>query len=58
MPVTEVSFSQRCHHLVKTFYTGVGGWADRQLPDGTGNLLRYPLTVSARAARQWRARDS
>jgi hypothetical protein len=23
------------HHLLKTFYTGVGGWADRQLPDGT-----------------------
>jgi hypothetical protein len=21
--------------LVKTFYTGVGGWADRQQPDGT-----------------------
>jgi hypothetical protein len=25
----------RYHHLLKTFYTGVGGWADRQLPDGT-----------------------
>jgi hypothetical protein len=25
----------RKHHLLKTFYTGVGGWADRQLPDGT-----------------------
>jgi hypothetical protein len=25
----------RCHHLLKTFYTGVGGWADKQLPDGT-----------------------
>ena len=25
----------RCHHLVKTFYTGPGGWTDRQLPDGT-----------------------
>lgn len=23
------------HHLLKTFYTGMGGWADRQLPDGT-----------------------
>lgn len=23
------------HHLMKTFYTGAGGWADRQLPDGT-----------------------
>jgi hypothetical protein len=25
----------RYHHLLKTFYTGRGGWADRQLPDGT-----------------------
>jgi hypothetical protein len=25
----------RCHHLLKTFYTGFGGWADRQLPDST-----------------------
>ncbi|MGH3674406.1 MAG: HNH endonuclease signature motif containing protein [Mycobacterium sp.] len=25
----------RFHHLLKTFWTGVGGWADRQLPDGT-----------------------
>jgi hypothetical protein len=25
----------RYHHLLKTFYTGVGGWADRQLHDGT-----------------------
>jgi Domain of unknown function (DUF222) len=25
----------RYHHLLKTFYSGVGGWADRQLPDGT-----------------------
>src|SRR6202022_1298987 len=25
----------RCHHLLKTFYTGSGGWADKQLPDGT-----------------------
>ncbi|MCT7657523.1 HNH endonuclease signature motif containing protein [Mycobacterium deserti] len=23
------------HHLLKTFWTGPGGWADRQLPDGT-----------------------
>ncbi|OSC39862.1 HNH endonuclease signature motif containing protein [Mycobacterium decipiens] len=23
------------HHLIKTFYTGVDGWTDRQLPDGT-----------------------
>ena len=25
----------RFHHLLKTFYTSLGGWADRQLPDGT-----------------------
>jgi hypothetical protein len=25
----------RYHHLLKTFYTGVGGWSERQLPDGT-----------------------
>jgi Domain of unknown function (DUF222) len=25
----------RYHHLLKTFYTGLGGWADRQLADGT-----------------------
>jgi hypothetical protein len=25
----------RTHHLIKTFYTGVCGWSDRQLPDGT-----------------------
>jgi hypothetical protein len=25
----------RYHHLLKTFYPGRGGWADRQLPDGT-----------------------
>ena len=25
----------RCHHLVKTFYCGPGGWTDAQLPDGT-----------------------
>jgi hypothetical protein len=25
----------RYHHLLKTFYTGVGGWADRQRADGT-----------------------
>jgi len=23
------------HHLIKTFYTGAGGWVDQQLPDGT-----------------------
>ncbi|WP_319452608.1 MULTISPECIES: HNH endonuclease signature motif containing protein [unclassified Mycobacterium] len=25
----------RKHHLLKTFWIGAGGWADRQLPDGT-----------------------
>jgi hypothetical protein len=25
----------RSHHLLKTFYAGARGWADRQLPDGT-----------------------
>ncbi len=25
----------RKHHLMKTFCTGIGGWADIQLPDGT-----------------------
>ena len=25
----------RKHHLLKTFWTGAGGWTDRQLPDGT-----------------------
>ena len=25
----------RKHHLLKTFWTGAGGWADRQLADGT-----------------------
>ena len=25
----------RKHHLLKTFWTGIGGWADQQLPDGT-----------------------
>lgn len=25
----------RTHHLVKTFYSGPGGWAEQQLPDGT-----------------------
>jgi hypothetical protein len=25
----------RCHHLLKTFWCGVDGWGERQLPDGT-----------------------
>jgi hypothetical protein len=29
------SSRNRCHHLIKTFYGGPGGWTDRQLPDGT-----------------------
>jgi hypothetical protein len=29
------SSRNRRHHLLKTFWTGIGGWADRQLPDGT-----------------------
>ena len=29
----------RTHHLVKTFFCGVGGWTDRQLPDGTVELI-------------------
>ena len=28
-------FGNRCHHLLKTFWTGMGGWADKQSPDGT-----------------------
>jgi hypothetical protein len=31
----ECSSDNRCQHLLKTFYTGSGGWADKQLPDGT-----------------------
>ena len=29
------SSASRCHHLLKTFWSGRGGWRDRQLPDGT-----------------------
>ena len=25
----------RTHHLIKTFYAGLGGWTDQQMPDGT-----------------------
>jgi Domain of unknown function (DUF222) len=31
----------RCHHLIKTFCGGPGGWLDEQLPDGT-IVLRAP----------------
>ena len=33
--MTNLKLLCRCHHLLKTFYTGSGGWADTQLPDGT-----------------------
>ena len=26
----------RQHHLLKTFWTGIDGWTDQQLPDGPG----------------------
>jgi hypothetical protein len=29
------SSASRCHHLLKTFWPGVGGWAERQFADGT-----------------------
>jgi hypothetical protein len=29
------SSRNRCHHLIKTFYAGLGGWTDQQMPDGT-----------------------
>ena len=29
------SSASRYHHLLKTFYCGVGGWREQQLPDGT-----------------------
>ena len=29
------SLASRCHHLLMTHYTGPGGWADQQLPDGS-----------------------
>lgn len=32
---TRMSSHIRCHHHLKTFCTGFGGWADRQLSDGT-----------------------
>ena len=30
----------RHHHLMKTFWIGVGGWSDHQLPDGNADLDR------------------
>jgi Domain of unknown function (DUF222) len=32
---SNLSCKCRKHHLMKTFWTGIGGWADQQLPDGT-----------------------
>lgn len=29
----------RTHHLIKTFFCGTGGWTDRQLSDGTIELI-------------------
>jgi hypothetical protein len=29
------SSASRCHHLLKTFWTGQNGWRDTQLTDGT-----------------------
>lgn len=37
----------RAHHLVKTFYTGPGGWTDHQDPDGT-------ITLSAPTGHHYR----
>jgi hypothetical protein len=52
----------RCHHLLKTFWTGSGGWADKQSPDGTvtwtapsgrtyttepGEALFFPILATA-----------
>lgn len=33
--VGQVQFACALHHLIKTFITGVGGWTEQQLPDGT-----------------------
>jgi hypothetical protein len=33
--------ASRCHHLLKTFYSGPNGWRDRQEADGTVTLLGY-----------------
>src|SRR4029077_3454296 len=30
-----LKFQDPSHHLIKTFYTGPGGWTDPQMPDGT-----------------------
>ena len=33
--ISECPLAFRCHHLIKTFCGGPGGWTDQQLPDGT-----------------------
>jgi hypothetical protein len=38
----EMYFSNSVPPPAKNLLHGVGGWADEQLPDGTGNLGRYP----------------
>jgi hypothetical protein len=43
----------RKHHLMKTFWTGIGGWSDIQLPDGTliwtsPSGTRYPTYPGSR----------
>ncbi len=61
----------RRHHLVKTFWSGPGGWHDEQQPDGTvtwrapggrtyttrpGSLLHFPRLCAATAAVDTRER--
>ena len=33
--ISECLSRNRYHHLLKTFYCGLGGWSERQLPDAT-----------------------
>ncbi|MDT5208479.1 MAG: hypothetical protein QOF67_894, partial [Mycobacterium sp.] len=43
----------RIHHLIKTFLTGIGGWKDQQLPDGTITLTAptgHTYTTTAHGA--------
>lgn len=44
----------RFHHLLKTFYCGVGGWREQQLPDGT-LILTSPTehTYTTRPGSAW-----
>lgn len=34
-PKLKCSLASRYHHLLKTFWTGINGWADQQSADGT-----------------------